>query len=259
MATKKENKGFKPETIHKFIKAMRALVAFYLGLLASGQKLKACLTWGNRKLGLVLNDSLAPILTCGACSECKHWCYDIAACLFRIAVMMARARNTAILLWDPDEFFRQADAKISRTKRTRLFRWHVGGELMTERHFNILRKSFGLEPIKFNHLGYIYEIAKNHPDWKFWVYTKQHVYATDYIRKHGRPDNLVIMFSEWDGMPLYNPLKQPVFVCRMENGSNKNGDPAKRKNFMQCPGNCSICHEKGIGCINGYNVWNQLH
>ena len=72
------------------------------------------------------------------------------------------------------------------------------------------------------------------------------------------PDNLHIMFSKWDGLPMSNPYKFPVFACRLKNGNVDTSDDWFAKTF-KCPGNCDICKEKKCGCIGGRDTYADEH
>ena len=67
--------------------------------------LHVVITKGNRKIGRVLNVSLAPIVTCMNCSGCLKLCYDIKAILQYKNVAIARAKNYVILMRDRQKYF----------------------------------------------------------------------------------------------------------------------------------------------------------
>ena len=69
--------GFSNETIRKTIETVKAAMRFYDGLLKAGKKLKISVSSGNTKIGKVWNVSTAPVITCGNCKECMHFCYAI--------------------------------------------------------------------------------------------------------------------------------------------------------------------------------------
>lgn len=67
------------ETIKKCVSLMNARGAELDALNVSDIPL--CISKGNRKIGRVMNVSLAPVLTCANCSGCVKLCYDIKACM----------------------------------------------------------------------------------------------------------------------------------------------------------------------------------
>lgn len=231
-------KGYSVETIKKVIKQLKTLIAVYMAMAVSDIKLS--ISCGNRKIGRVYNVSTAPIVTCGNCKECKHWCYDIKACLQYGNVRKARARNTALLLKDRNEFFSRIEKFLASKKRckNKYFRWHVSGEI-----------------IDIDYLDHMIRIARLFPDWTFWTYTKMYSVVNAWIAQNGKenlPDNLKIMFSEWNGLRMNNPYNMPVFRVRM-----KKTDPAPAP--FKCPGNCDVCKQACRGCIAGETVYADLH
>ena len=239
--------GFKPETLRKLISVLRALIAFFHKTL-SLQHVR--ISNGNRKIGRVMNVSLAPIITCGsACKHCKSLCYDIKACLQYANVRTARAINTALAMYDPDRYFSEIENAINRRKTNRFFRWHVAGDILNPEYF-----------------AHMVEIAKRHPDFVFWTYTKQYAIVNAYIAAHGNskasaiPSNLHIMFSQWKivknnrviAIPFPNPYGMPIFTVRF-------AEEEKPANMFKCPGNCDICKENHCGCIGGQSTYNDAH
>lgn len=210
--------------------------------------IKMCISTGNRKIGRVMNVSLMPVITCHNCSECKHFCYDIKACLqYPDTVINARMRNTVIMMRDRARYFELIESRISRRRTNKYFRWHVAGDI-----------------IDLDYFENMVEIAKRHPDFIFWTYTKNYDIVNEYVREHGEnrkaaiPANFSIMFSEWDGMRFDNPYNFPCFSCKMKAG-NKNHPESYFKNLHKCPGNCDICKAAGRGCIAGESTYCDEH
>ena len=206
---------------------------------------RICISNGNRKIGRVMNVSLAPIVTCHNCKECMFYCYDIKACVqYSNTVIDARARNTALLFTARDEYFRRIDEKMSRRRTNKYFRWHVSGDI-----------------VDFDYFTRMVEIAVNHPDFIIWTYTKHYAIVNAYCDKYGRdaiPSNFSIMFSEWDGVPVINPYSFPVFSCKMKDG-NKNHTPDYFDSLYKCPGNCDVCKLNGRGCVNSESTYCDEH
>ena len=59
------------------------------------------------------------------------------------------------------------------------------------------------------------------------------------------PSNYHIMYSLWDGTPVYNPYDFPLFAVRMKHG---NKTPLNWDALHKCPGNCQVCLKTGRGC-----------
>ena len=242
MSSTKKNvtKGFKPETVKKIVGKLNESIKLYNKYLEDGEKIKLVISSGNSKIGRCLNVSLAPIITCGNCKECKCFCYDVKACLQYKNVVAARAKNTALFRYDRKNFFDQLWQRMEHKKTNKFLRFHVSGEI-----------------VDINHIEYIIETAKRFPDFTIWTYTKMYWLVNEYIRQHGNnknciPTNLTIMFSEWKGLPMDNPYNMPVFRCVYP-------EEKAPKGCMKCPGNCDKCKSKNIGCVNGCSVYTYLH
>lgn len=198
-----------------------------------------CISQGNRKIGRVMNVSLMPVMTCGNCKECKYLCYDIKACLqYPNTVIDARMRNTVIMRRDRNEYFRRIDAACSRRRKNKFFRWHVAGDIVDIDYFDNM-----------------VQIARNHPDFIFWTYTKMYHIVNAWCDANGRdavPVNLKIMFSEWRGMPMVNPYNFPEFRVVFKSDAVK---PVGH----YCPGNCDVCKAAGRGCVAGETTYCNEH
>ena len=234
---------YKIERIAKLLKDAKNLEITYKK--QGADKIHVCISKGNRKIGRVMNVSLMPVITCANCIECKFYCYDIKACIqYTNTVLPARMRNTVLARDNMKEYFHQIDEACTRRKKNKFFRWHVAGDILNTEYFENM-----------------VEIARKHPDFIFWTYTKNYKVVNEYCEKYGRsaiPFNLSIMFSEWDGMPLINPFNFPVFACKMKNG-NKNRTEESFKGMHKCPGNCDICKENHRGCPYGESTYADEH
>lgn len=202
------------------------------------EDIKMAISKGNRKIGRVMNVSLPPLLSCANCAGCSKLCYDIKACLqYPDTVIDARMRNFTILQKDRDEYFRRIDTAISRRRLHKYFRWHVAGDIIDADYF-----------------ARMVEIARRHPDFKFWTYTKNYRIVNEWVDKNGRdalPANLSVMFSEWRGMPMDNPHGFPEFRVVFKDETPPAGH--------YCPGNCDVCKEINRGCIVGETTYCMEH
>lgn len=213
----------------------------------NAEDIKLCISKGNRKIGRVMNVSLPPVITCHNCKECKHFCYDIKACLqYPNTVIDARMRNYVVLLKDRESYFARIDAAISRRRANKFFRWHVAGDIVDADYF-----------------AHMVAIAAAHPDFIFWTYTKHYSVVNGYCAENGGrdaiPENFHIMFSEWDGMELVNPYNFPVFTVKMKTGNINHPDPAYFDDMWKCPGNCDVCKAANRGCLAGENTYCDEH
>ena len=226
------------ETIQKTVATARKVGET---LRANPDALHVRITAGNRKIGRVLNVSLMPVLSCGNCSGCVHYCYDIKACVqYAHNVITARMVNYIMATEHRDEYFAQIDAKLSRRRKNKFFRWHVAGDILDIDYFDRM-----------------VEVARKHPDFTMWTYTKMYHIVNAWIAAHGGtrdalPSNLTVMFSEWRGMPMNNPYGLPEFRVVMH-------DDETRPVGYYCPGNCDACKAARRGCIVGETVYCDEH
>ena len=236
---------FKKDTISKLIAMLKALIAFFATIPV--EKLHVSISRGNRKIGRVMNVSLPPIISCKNCKECKSWCYDIKAAIRYENVRLSRCRNWSIYTRNEKQYFDEIENAISRRRTNKYFRWHVAGYI-----------------VNMAYLENMIEIARRHPDFIFWTYTKCYFIVNEYVKKHGNdrikaiPENMHIMFSEWDGMKLDNPYNFPIFTVKFKDG-NKNHEPQFFDTLYKCPGNCDICKNGNLGCIGGMNTYVDQH
>ncbi len=235
-------------TIVKYEQSVSDMINFYMSVPI--EELHLCISEGNEKIGHALNVSLPAVITCPNCEQCKFFCYDIRDCYIHGwdgDVIKARARNYVILLKDREKYFSELETAIQNRKSDEYFRWHVGGEIKDADYFHRM-----------------VELAKKYPHFFFWTYTKNYGVVNHYVREHGNdrhiaiPKNFVIMFSEWDGMPLINPYGFPIFCCKLKKG-NKNRDAESFTKMWRCPGNCDICKAAKRGCMVGENTYADEH
>lgn len=230
---------YSEKTLKSYIERMNDAIAWYARFPV--ESLEVCISDGNIKVGNVKNVSLPPIISCHNCHECKKECYDIKACIQYKNVMNARARNYSILKRNFDLYWYQIRSKISRMKKVKYFRFHVGGDMVS--------KEYLVEVIK---------TAKMFPHIRFWTYTKYHAIVNTYVRENGGskgkaiPANLSIMFSEWSGMEMVNPYGFGTFIA-----VDKGQTPPE--NVWHCTGDCGLCIKMNRGCIINETSWVWKH
>ena len=236
---------FKSETVQKAREKMHSVYAEINAAPESEKPQKAVISRGNRKIGRVLNVSIAPLLSCLAACPCMLYCYDIKAVIQYINVLFARVKNFWLAVNRPAVYFGTIENALAHRKTRKYFRWHVGGDIINAAYF-----------------AEMVEIAKRHTDFIFWTYTKKYGIVNAYCEKHGGraaiPENPKIMFSEWDGMPVVNPFVFPLFSCKLKAG-NKNHPDFYFYGLYKCPGNCDVCIENGRGCVAGESAYADEH
>lgn len=226
----------KLETLKKYHEKLDAEIRSYDSIPV--EKLSVCISKGNKKIGGVDNVSLPSDKTCPHCKECQLACYDKKACLQYKNVMKARARNYSILKRSPEKYFADVRNFLKKTKRP--FRWHVGGDIMSENYLDNMVKTTN---DNLRNVG--------------WTYTKSQDIVNEYIRKNGGDwkkisQKLTIMFSKWGYVPIDNPYNMPVFWCIV-----KGQEPPK--DMYHCPGDCGICLKEHRGCPYGESAWIDEH
>ena len=182
------------------------------------------ISYGNNKMGKIPSVSLLPILTCPArCNgTCGDKCYAKKLAILRPSVMKAYARNTAIFMARPFEFF-QAVERVMATSQ--LFRFHVSGDIPNG-----------------SYLTMVAHLANCHPFCKVLMFTKRYELVNDFIRYNGSiPSNLKILFSGWTNLKPDNPYGLPETTVYAK-------DEDFRPEWKACGGNCLDCALHCGGC-----------
>lgn len=225
---------YSKETISKAIELLRSRIEHFKSL----DDIKVVISKGNNKIGNTLNVSLAPVITCPNCSKCVAYCYDIKAVMLYKNVLDARAKNTALLMTNRSAYFEQIRSELKKRKKNKCFRWHVSGDIIDMDYFDNMVK-----------------IAKDFPDFRFWTYTKSYWFVNAWCKENGKeniPDNLSVMFSYWEGLPMDNPYNFPEFRVVLK-GQNK------PENVKWCCGNCNVCIRNCSHCVKGETTYCMEH
>ena len=182
------------------------------------------ISYGNNKMGKIPSVSLLPILTCPArCNgTCGDKCYAKKLAILRPSVMKAYARNTAVFMARPFEFFRAVERVMATSQ---LFRFHVSGDI----------------PNGF-YLAMVAYLANCNPFCKVLMFTKRYELVNDFIRDNGSiPSNLKILFSGWTNLKPENPYNLPETTVYAK-------DEDFRPEWKACGGNCLDCALHCGGC-----------
>ncbi len=181
---------------------------------------------GNSKMGEVPSVSLLPIATCPTrChGRCASVCYAAKLANMRPAVLKAYAYNTALALYRPDLYWLGVFDAIAAS---RFFRFHVSGDILAGRS---------------NYFEHMVLAARIYPHCEILAFTKRFEVVNDWIEENGPlPENLHIIFSGWQDMPVPNPHNLPMSQVIFKGCEP---DPS----WKQCGGNCLKCGCRGIGC-----------
>lgn len=178
---------------------------------------------GNTKLGSIPSVSLPAVITCREC-DCHQKCYARKLERLRPAVRNAYRHNLEVLQNDPDTYWREVEAAIMLT---RFFRFHVSGDIPDDKYFDKM-----------------VEIAERNQHCQILCFTKKYEIINNHIADNWAvPDNLRVIFSAWDNLPVDNPYNLPVAYVRF-----KDGHTDAPENAVNCSGNCSECASTDGGC-----------
>ena len=175
-------------------------------------------SFGNTKVGKVMNLSLPPIVSCADDVPCAAGCYAMRS--YRRFGMTRKAWDENLRLWRtaPKKFERQLFDILREADASQpcFFRWHVGGDI-PDGHYLVM----------------MIVIAERFPHIKFLAFTKQYKIIADCGIPF--PDNLSIVVSAWPHYPLHNPRALPV--AWMQDGTEDRIPPES----VECSGLCENC------------------
>ena len=173
-------------------------------------------------MGAIPSVSLPACITCNPEVPCFKKCYAVRLANRYKQTKSAYQRNLNILNTDPYIYWLQIQ---SAAAMNRFFRFHVSGDIPNYEYFIDMCKT-----------------AKKLPNTKFLAFTKQYTYINQYLESGETiPENLQIIFSNWDNFKCYNPYNLPT--CEI---IFKGQEPSE--NWKICGGNCTECACRGIGC-----------
>lgn len=176
------------------------------------------LSAGNTKLGNITNINVSTDVCKGLNLPCyKNGCY---ACKGRYLFSNVQNRLKANLeAYLGNHIDYTTEEILEQLPSFGRVRWHSAGEIVD--------------------LGYLFmmiDIAKACPDLKFLAYTKRYELVNMVVSYgHKIPENLTIVFSEWEGLQMENPYSFPVATVDCFKS-----DYISTRTF-NCSGNCSTC------------------
>ena len=186
--------------------------------------LKVTISKGNKKMGEIKSVSLPPIKTCAKNCTCAKKCYAAKLCRIYKNVAQSYENNLMAYMESPIDYFNQVK-KAACTQK--FFRWHVSGDILNELYlYDMVR------------------IAEELPGTDFLCFTKKYDLVNEFLNHKTIPDNLHIIFSEWEGMSMENPYNLPVAHVVF-----KGCEPLE--SWEICQGNCLEC------ALNGYGCWHM--
>ncbi len=221
-----QSKGYyKPEIVAKFYDAMNE--AKEAGIVA--KLARVSISAANKKMGAVASVSLLPFITCPARCKgtCAAECYAAKLANLRANVRKAWANNTALVISNPREYWRQVREAVAAV---RFFRFHVSGDILDYEYF--------VEMVN---------TAADNPHTEILAFTKRYEVVNSFVASHGGaiaeaiPSNLHILFSGWDNLKPINPFGFPETIVY-------HNESEIREEWLLCGGNCLTCGCRGLGC-----------
>ena len=185
--------------------------------------LKLTISKGNKKMGSIKSVSLPPIKTCADGCTCAYKCYAAKLCRIYKNVKTSYENNLEYYLHSSIKYFNDIRAVARKEK---YFRWHVSGDIVNELYL-------------YNMVG----IANDLQHTQFLVFTKKYDLVNRFLNYESIPNNLHVIFSEWDGMELKNPHNLPIAHVIFK-GEKPHHD------WDICGGNCLECATENKGCWN---------
>lgn len=178
-----------------------------------------CITTSNSKLGASIpNINLPPIITCRKNAPCFKGCYALRGRFNFPTVKAALQRNLDHYYENPKLYF---ETIIVNTCGFFWVRWHSSGDIPDANYF----------------LGMI-KVAKKNPKTKYLCFTKKFEIINDYLNSGKKiPNNLSIVFSNWDEFVCDNPYHLPTTWVYSKDFHNE----LIPKESIPCTGHCYEC------------------
>lgn len=218
------------EVVRRRVKRLKeAVTKYFTGYAPDDLARMMKLGIGNRKTGnRYFTVSLAPVIDCANCDECKYWCYDLQSCCIMTEVINTRAINSALHQMDIVKFYERI-TQLCQCNYAEYLRLNVGGDVEKADVPLIVKMAKAL-PRTTIHL-----FTKNYQAWNNWMAEN---------RRKNLPANLKLIFSRWPNVPCENPYNFPE--CHVDFGGGCNNEiPEDAK---ECSGNCTACAFQCTGC-----------
>ena len=178
---------------------------------------------GNSKMGPIPSFSVLPFLTCKNCNGCGGYCYAAKGAFNFPKNVQSLADNTALLMRDPERVEKEINSFLNNsTILYRYFRFNVAGDIAG--------------PVEKEYLPMVIRIAEKNPWTKFLLFTKNYSFVNSMIEKGEQiPENLTIVFSKWDNIPIDNRYNLPVAIVKV------NEETEIPESAFHCSGDCANC------------------
>lgn len=206
----------------------------YVHSLSEPSKMDSCgysISALSCKMGGMLN-----VLSNSVCSKCyaRKGRYIFESCQQALVKRLDKIKNEP--LW-VDAMIHIINNKKRKGKKLDKFRWHDSGDIQDERHLDM-----------------ICEIARNTPNVKHWLPTKETIIVREYLKTHKIPKNLNIRVSAFyingKAMKIKGTTTSRVLTKDML-GKSKFDCPiyANPSHGKTC-GDCTMCYDRNIKNVN---------
>lgn len=177
------------------------------------------ITWSNIKLGGRIPQLNMPYgITCRKDAPCFKDCYCTRGNMALPNVRGSHKNKLQMYLDDPNAFFRQIDIELSWSN-PKYFRYHSSGDIVDIKYLNLMCW-----------------LARRHKETRFLCFTKKFEMVNTYFDGHRKPDNLVIVLSNWGNWRVVNPHNFPESFVDFGRG-----DEEIPRFAYNCPGRCEEC------------------
>ena len=182
------------------------------------------ITTTNSKLGGNIAQVNMPYCkSCRRDAPCFKECYCNKGNLRFPNVRKSHMEKYELYKNNPKGFFNRIDAELSMCP-LKYFRWHASGDIVDEEYLSLMCK-----------------LARKHKETHFLCYTKKYELVNTYLDSHKKPNNLVIVLSNWGKWKVDNPHNLPMSF--VDFGKGDEGIP---EFAYPCSGHCDKCD--GVKC-----------
>jgi len=177
------------------------------------------LTFANIKLGGKIPQLNMPYgITCRSDAPCFKECYCTHGNMAFNSVRDSHKNKLELYKENPEAFFKKIDSEMSFTSY-KYFRWHSAGDIVDIKYLNLMCW-----------------LARRHKETRFLCFTKKFELVNTYFDGHKKPENLIIVLSNWGNWRVNNPHNFPESYVDFGRG-----DEAIPRFAYVCSGNCGDC------------------
>ena len=177
------------------------------------------ITWDNIKLGGKIPQlNMAYLVTCRKDAPCFKDCYCTHGNMAYPNVRDSHKKKYELYKADPEGFFKKLDEELS-WNTPKYFRWHSAGDI-----------------VDIKYLDLMCWLARRHKETRFLCFTKKFEMVNTYLDGHRKPENLILVLSNWDTWRVVNPHNLPESFVDFGRGTE--GIP---RFAYACSGKCEQC------------------